>query len=77
MEQKAAPPIENIYFVYDEIDSPICGTCPFCEGEAYLAEAAQAAHQVENHTEIPLDIPQGLAWCPNCHKAVKAVPEKE
>ncbi|SNR88833.1 hypothetical protein [Hymenobacter mucosus] len=70
-------PVENIYFVYDEIDSAVCGTCPTCGGEAYLAEAAQAAQAVENQNDEPLEIPEGQAWCPNCVQAVVAVPEDE
>jgi uncharacterized protein (UPF0212 family) len=68
---------KNLYFVYDEIDTPVVGTCPTCVGEAFLAEAAQAAQAVENPSDEPLDIPEGLAWCPACGTAVEPVPEEE
>ncbi|MBG8554977.1 MULTISPECIES: hypothetical protein [Hymenobacter] len=68
---------EKVYFIYDEIDNPVVGSCPVCGGEAFLAEAAQAAQVVESQSDEPLDIPEGLAWCPTCEKAVEAVPENE
>lgn len=77
MDKPQTTPIENIYFVYDEIDDPTAGSCPECGGTAYVAEAAQAAHVVEQAGREPLDIPEGCAWCPSCQQAVTALPEEE
>lgn len=68
---------EATYFVYDEIDSPVVGTCPTCGGEVFLAEAAEAAQAIENPSDEPLDIPEGKDWCPACNAAVEAIPEEE
>lgn len=77
MEPNSQPPVENIYFVYDEIDSPVVGACPHCGGEVYLAEAAQAANIVEDHAKFPLDIAPGQDWCPACELGVVALPETD